>query len=257
MSHAVFGAVYADQYDLFYQEKDYAAECDVIERVFGAHGAGAVRRVLDLGCGTGNHSIPLGQRGYEVLGVDRSEAMLAHAQRKAAEIGEAPVRFTRADITTYRGEERFDAALMMFAVLGYQLENAAVLGALASARHGLRPGALLIFDVWYGPAVLTQRPAERLKVYQVPGGQVLRAASGVLDSAHDVCTVNLEVWRLQGDRVADHTAESHQMRYFFPGELELFLSVSGFSLVHLSAFPELDRPADESTWNVLGVARAV
>ena len=53
------------------------------------------------------------------------------------------------------------------------------------------------------------------------------------------------------------TEESHKMRYFFPLELELFLKCAGFKLIRLGAFPEFDRDPDETTWNVLGVARAV
>jgi len=40
----------------------------------------------------------------------------------------------------------------MFAVLGYQLENKDVLAALQTARQHVRPGALFIYDVWYGMA---------------------------------------------------------------------------------------------------------
>ena len=41
--------------------------------------------MLDLGSGTGNHALPLAQRGYEVVGVERSESMLAQARAKAAQ----------------------------------------------------------------------------------------------------------------------------------------------------------------------------
>ena len=80
----VFGSVYADAYDLFYRDKDYAAESDLIECIFQTYGDGAIRSILDLvGCGTGNHAIPLAQRGYEVVGIDRSENMLDQARREA------------------------------------------------------------------------------------------------------------------------------------------------------------------------------
>ena len=41
-------------------------------------------RVVDLACGTGNVSFALHRLGYEVTGVDRSEAMLQVAREKAA-----------------------------------------------------------------------------------------------------------------------------------------------------------------------------
>src|SRR5439155_25393326 len=44
----VFGRDYAAAYDDLYQDKDYVAECDLIERVFETYGQGPTRRVLDL-----------------------------------------------------------------------------------------------------------------------------------------------------------------------------------------------------------------
>ena len=55
----MFGAVYADAYDLLYQDKDYDAECDLIESLFKNYGESGIKSVLDLGCGTGNHAVPL------------------------------------------------------------------------------------------------------------------------------------------------------------------------------------------------------
>jgi hypothetical protein len=51
---------------------------------------------------------------------------------------------------------------MMFAVLGYQGENDDVLAALKTAHRHARPGGLFLFDVWYGPAVLHERPSQRV-----------------------------------------------------------------------------------------------
>jgi len=253
-----FGPSYVGAYDLLYHDKDYAAECDLIERIFLSYGDGTVRSILDLGCGTGNHAIPLGQRGYEVVAVDRSESMLARALSKLSHSSaNGKVVIQQGDIRSIDLHRPFDAALMMFAVLGYQLENADVLSALRNARRHLRVGGLLLFDVWYGPAVLHQRPSQRVKVVPIPGGQTLRAASGELHTRRQFCRIHYHVWRLEGGELAAEIEESHEVRYFFPLELSLFLESSGFVPIRLGAFPDFDKDPDETTWNVLGVARAV
>jgi len=253
-----FSPIYADVYDVLYRNKNYTAECDLIECIFQTYSDGSIHSVLDLGCGTGNHAILLAQRGYKVVGVDRSESMLTYAREKAAKLSNSSsVTFHQGDIRSIDLQRHFDAALMMFAVLSYQLENADVLSALRTTRRHLRPGGLLIFDVWYGPAVLHQRPSQRIKVMPTSEGQVLRVSSGELDVCHHICTVHFHVWRIVGNRLVAETRENHKVRYFFPLELEFYLECSGFALIRLGAFPEFGRDPDETTWNVLGVARAV
>jgi SAM-dependent methyltransferase len=254
----VFGSAYGEAYDLLYHDKDYAAECDLIERIFQTYGRGPIRSVLDLGCGTGNHAIPLSQRGYEVVGVDRSESMLVHAQRKIAHHSRnGRLVVQQGDIRGIDLHKQFDAALMMFAVLGYQLENADVLAAIRNARRHLHVGALLLFDVWYGPAVLHQGPSQRIKVVPRAEGRTLRAASGELNARRHMCRIHFHVWRFEKGQLVAETEESHEVRYFFPLELDLLLESSGFAPLRLGAFPKFDKEPDETTWNVLGVARAI
>ena len=249
---AVFGSGYATSYDRLYADKDYVAECDLIERLIQRYGVKPTCNILDLGCGTGNHSLPLAQRGYEVVGVDRSEAMLHQLRSKTR----TNATFRAGDIRTIDLGKQFDCALMMFAVLGYQLENVDILSALENARKHLRPDGILIFDVWYGPAVLHLRPSERAKVIPTEGGQLIRFASGNLDVLRQLCTVNYQVWQIQNDRVTARVDENHQMRYFFPMEIDLLLKSTGFSALRLGAFPDVDRDPDENTWNIVVVAQA-
>jgi hypothetical protein len=110
-------------------------------------------------------------------------------------------------------------------------------------------------DVWYGPAVLTIRPDDRVKVTSIEKGTLVRVATGKLDVRQQLCEVRYRLWHLAEDRVVSETDELHRMRFFFPLELELALTGSGLALQSLTAFPHLDRPADETTWNALLVAR--
>lgn len=254
----VFGSTYANAYDLLYHEKNYHAECDLIEQLFKTYGGGqSVRRVLDLGCGTGNHAPELAVRGYHVVGVDRSGDMLNCARNKSVSLSvPGKVTFHQGDIRTVDLERNFDAVLMMFSVLGYQLENADLLQVLHAARQHLRPSGLLIFDVWYGPAVLHQRPSEQVKIIPTPDGKILRLASGELNIRSQVCTVHYRLWRLAEDLLVSETEESHTVRYFFSRELDLLLDYSGFDPIHLGGFPQFNREADETTWNVVVVGRA-
>jgi SAM-dependent methyltransferase len=254
----IFGSEYAGAYDCLYKDKDYFEECRLIDRLLRAYGNGAVRNILDLGCGTGNYALPLAEQGYKLIGVDRSAQMLNSARQKAfRQQLDGKAIFYEGDIRSFRVERSFDASLMMFAVLGYQLENHDVLAALRTARQHVQTGGILIFDVWYGPAVLCEGPSDRIKSIPTGNGQILRLASGQLDVQHHLCKVSYHLWRMEGDRLKGETEEIHLMRFFFPLELNLFLESCGFAPLRLGAFPEFDRDPDQTTWNVCGVARAV
>lgn len=252
----VFGETHANQYDQLHSDKDYRGECDLIEQTFRRYGTGEIRALVDFGCGSGNHSILLAQRSYRVTGVDLSAEMLRVAQRKSTEAG-VSVNWVEGDIRNVRAGGPFDAGLCMFAVLGYLLSNEDVLAAFGNARRHIRYGGLLVFDIWYGPAVLTIKPSDRVKIVPIPGGKVIRAVTSRLDTRHHLCEVHYHLWRLMGGHVEAESEELHSVRYFFPMELELMLSLSDFALASLTAFPTLERQADETTWNVYGVARAI
>ena len=259
MSDQMFGEDYAEKYDFLYYDKDYASECDLLEKIFQRYCTSPVQTILDLGCGTGNHAIPLVRRGYHVTGVDLSPGMLAHAKRKAAAELE-PV--TRDRITFVQGDARsvdlgqcFDAVLMMFAVLGYQTSNDHVLAALRTARRHLRPRGILVCDLWYGPAVLAIHPSDRVKVISLDDGQLIRIASPSLDTRHHLCKVGFHMWHLKGEHVISETREEHTLRYFFPMEIESYLSWCDLSLRDMFPIQNPGAAVDETTWNVLVVAR--
>ncbi len=254
----VFGAAYASAYDDLYREKDYEAECDDIVRWIRTFADGAVTRLLDIGCGTGGHAIPLAARGYHVLGVDRSTAMLRRAKAKAEawDVTER-VTFAHAEGGGVNVDPPADAALLLFAVLGYQTAPGAAAGMLRAVRQNVRPGGLLILDVWYEEAVLAQGPGQRWKLVGDDAGETLRFSSGSLEQSARICTVYFHVWRVEKGEVVARADEVHKMRYFSAAELDELLRSAGFELVQIEAFGVRDVAPSAGSWSVTAVARAL
>ena len=75
-----------ENYGIKYDNENFIqgtiGECDFIEKEIGYNKA---TRILDIGCGTGRHSIELAKRGYTVVGIDLSESQLKRAKEKASE----------------------------------------------------------------------------------------------------------------------------------------------------------------------------
>jgi SAM-dependent methyltransferase len=255
--NSVFGSTYAEFYDYLYADKDYSAEVDTVERILGEHGSRRCRDILDLGCGTGNHAILLTDRGFNVCGVDKSESMIARARIKRDSMtSKSNIDFQCGDLRSLRLGKKFDAVLMMFAVLGYQHSNDDVLAALNAVRSHLLPGGLFVFDVWFGPAVVCKRPERRQKVITIPNGEVMRQADAELDIMSHICTVTYDISGEKQGKNIKPTRERHEMRYFFPQELDLFMASCGMELKLIADWADLDREPSIESWNVIGVAVA-
>lgn len=251
---AVFTGAYAGAYDRLYDEKDYDGECNALERMFAEFGAGRIQSVLDLGCGTGSHAVRMARRGYSLTGVDASVAMLDVAERKAEAAG-VSLNLLAADLRSLSLGAQFDAVVMMFAVLGYQTTNEDVSRALEVVRKHLRPGGVFIADFWFGPAVLCQRPSDRVRVIDRAGRRTIRTAQPDLSVMRHVCDVHYNVIAIEDDRVVSQDTEEHAMRFFFPLELDALCAAAGLGLTTLRRFPELDIAPSEATWNAALVAQ--
>ncbi len=257
VSEHVFDEAYASVYDALYRDKDYEAECDFVEQIFSLYARRPVYTVLDLGCGTGGHALPLARRGHFVVGADRSEAMLAEARRKATLRGVNPSGFVQGNIRTLDLGRTFDAVIAMFSIVSYQTTNEDLAATFRAARRHLGPDGLFIFDCWFGPAVLSQEPTERHKVVERDGERIERFAIPTLDALRYTVRVDYKVLWTKDNRVLDEIDESHLMRFLFPQEIEGYLGDAGFELLKMCPFMALEQEATEQNWNVTVVGKAI
>lgn len=255
---SVFEA-YSQYYDLLYRDKDYAREADYVKSLIGREHP-AARTVLDLGCGTGRHDFLLAEHGYHVTGVDMSADMLkvANAERakRSSAGGPVPLDFTEGDVRSVRLGRRFDVVVSLFHVMSYQTSNADLLAAFSTLREHLAPGGVILFDSWYGPTVLTDRPVVRIKRLEGDGFDVTRLAEPVLHPNENVVDVNYQIMILdRASGKSEALRETHRMRYLFVPEVRALLERAGLRLDRACEFLT-DGELGFSTWNALFVARA-
>ncbi|MFI9387207.1 class I SAM-dependent methyltransferase [Kutzneria sp. NPDC052558] len=254
MNEETFGLLHANHYDLLHPAKDYAAEVGQLRELFDREGP--VESVVDLGCGTGRHLDLLAAEGFRVLGVDRSEAMADQAAKRLARHGDQ-AEVTRADIIRFTAPRRFDAAIMMFSLLGYQVSNVDTLAALAAARRQLRPGGLFAFDLLDAAAVLgSSCPPDGLAVIDEGPDRLLCGHSTAVDLDDQVLDLRLRMWLLRGEEIVDRADERHRIRLFGEVELALLLRAAGFEPVG-SAPQAGDRRDSSRDWFRLVWARRI
>lgn len=253
---SVFGN-YAHYYDLLYKDKDYAAEGEYVHQLIQNYAPGA-KSVLELGCGTGKHAQILSTKGYTIHGVDRSPEMLESASKRISSSAGAMTTpsFSLGDIRNVRIDDKFDVVISLFHVMSYQTTDYDLMASFATAKFHLKPGGIFIFDCWYGPAVLSQKPEKRVKHFENEQIIITRTAEPVMHPAENVIDVNYHVIiRDKTNNEVEELHEAHRMRYLFEPEINSFLAEQGLKLFDSFAWMSGKKP-DTNAWGVCFVAQA-
>jgi SAM-dependent methyltransferase len=242
---------YADYYDLIYKDKNYGREVGFIENIFGKS---KPKKILEVGCGTGNYTKILLEREYEVTAVDISADMLEIASEKCV----YKCKFIKGDIRTVSIDEKFDACIAMFAVMGYITENSDISKALNNIHRHLKPNGIFIFDVWNGLAVLRLLPEQRIKEVENDEIKIIRSAVPNLRAFDHICEVNYKLLILNKEEsTVNEINEKHIVRFYFPQEIKYYLEDAGFEVLKICPFLDLNGKVDENVWNIAVIARAV
>jgi SAM-dependent methyltransferase len=255
MSQEIF-QLYSGYYNLLYRDKDYQAEAEYVSRALEG-GGGRVKDVLEFGSGTGRHGRLLAQRGFNVTGVERSETMASAARKSAQEqtFNNGSFECVLGDIRTVYLDRVFDAVLSLFHVVSYQTGNDDLLKTFINAARHLRPGGIFLFDVWHGPAVLSDRPSVRIKRVEDSDTRLTRIAEPEIDTNANMVTVRYTVLaESKADEKLITFKEEHLMRYLFPTEIGLLASQAGFEVELSEEFLTGLKPS-ESTWGVAYLLR--
>lgn len=137
-------SVLAKVYDQL-QEIDYGEMIAYYERIWDKFNI-QPKLILDMGCGTGNITLPLAEKGYDMIGLDCSEEMLEIAAEKARAKGQ-DILFLKQDMSEFELYGTVDAMICALDGVNYLIEDGQVEKMLRLLHCYLEPGGLLIFDV--------------------------------------------------------------------------------------------------------------
>ena len=196
--------------------KNTLAEVDfILEELKLSQGS----RILDIGCGTGRHSVELAKRGYSVTGVDISSGMLAQAKEAASKAG-VEVEWIHADATQFESGGSYDAAICLcegaFGLLGKNddpLEQG--LSILLNINRALKPNSKLMMTVLNGLALIRKYKQEDVE-------------KGVFDPV-----ALAESYPMEYDTPGGKKSMMVRERGFTPTELKLMLGQTGFKIDHI------------------------
>jgi SAM-dependent methyltransferase len=155
------------------------------------------------------------------------------------------------DVRSVRLGKSFGVVVSLFHVMSYQTANQDLLAALTTIREHLKPGGLFVFDCWYGPAVLRDPPAVRVKRLEDENIEVTRLAEPVMHANENLVDVNYHVFiKDKRSGAVQELREKHTTRYFFGPEIQHFCELAGLRLQESQPFMSEGKPGFD-TWNVV------
>jgi 2-polyprenyl-3-methyl-5-hydroxy-6-metoxy-1,4-benzoquinol methylase len=232
---------YAQKYDQESFVQGTSGECDFIEKEIAYDRS---LKIIDIGCGTGRHSIELARRGYEIKGIDLSESQLKRAKEKAEEQG-LQIVFERHDARNLPFDGEFDLAIMLceggFSLMETDEMNFKI---LKNATKALKSKSKLIFTTLNGLFPLFHSVNDFYKSAQKEGQSQCKECSFDLMTFRDYNTAVFE--DDSGNKRELHCNE----RYYVPSEITWLLKALGYKKIDifgakLGAFSRNDKLTTE------------
>ena len=218
----------AESYDQLTTDVDYPGLADYLQRHF-ARAKLPVHTVLDLACGTGSLTCELARRGYETIGADLSEEMLAVAQEKAAGLGGGviPPLFLHQSMDRLDLYGTIDACVCCLDSVNYVTRPERLRRAFQRVHLFLMPGGIFVFDI---------DTPEKLRAMD---GQIFLDETegtfcvwrGEYSPRRRICGYGNDLFRRRPDGTWDRGGEYHEEYAYTPEELEEHLRQAGFQQI--------------------------
>ncbi|MCG7343641.1 class I SAM-dependent methyltransferase [Sporosarcina sp. ACRSL] len=215
-----------EMYDHLYE--GYQKDLSIILKWAKPH-----QTILELACGTGRLTIPMAQRGFEIIGVDLHEGMLARARQKAEEQG-VTIEFIQQDCTQLNIPVKSSVAFMTGNSFQHFLTNEAQDALMQSIRKHLEAGGIFIFDT-RNPVLNELAVVDEYeeKYLDKNGDQVIESHRDVYDHLTQILDsqTQRQIYR-DGVLIAEEQ-DGISLRYSFPQEMERLLAANGFEIVQV------------------------
>ena len=233
---------FAKYYDkLMNEDINYEKIADFIENVFCEHNLNP-KIICDLACGTGNITLPLAKRGYEMIAIDKSVQMLNEASKKAHKEN-LDILFLNQSITKLDLYGTCDAFLCMIDGINYVLTPSSLIEMFSKIKQCfLNPGGVLIFDI-----------STEYKLSKVIGNNtfiydskdIFYSWENKYYSDKKICDMYLNFF-IEKKHTYKRFSEHHLQRAYSVEEIKYALIKAGFSNIKTCDDFTLEKPNDNS-----------
>lgn len=235
-------AYLAKIYDHLMKEVDYQKWTTYIESFMNKSPSVENVRTLELACGTGNITIPLGEKGYYLTAVDRSAEMLSQAQQKSI-ARDLPIDFYQQDILNLTLQREYDNILCLCDGVNYVLDVDDLDELFRKVYSLLKRNGVFIFDI-----------SSYYKLKEILGdntfgedlGEITYLWENYFSAEEESIEMDLTFFELNKNGYYEKHKEYHIQKAHKKDTLKRLLLNKGFNQVSIYHDLSLDPPKNDS-----------
>lgn len=240
---------FAEVYDQFMNNVPYEEWSEYLTGLFREYG---IRDglMLELGCGTGTMTELMAAKGYDMIGVDASEDMLAEAQEKRMESG-LDILYLLQDMRSF---ELYGTVAGVFSVcdsLNYILEYEDLVQVFRLVNNYLDPKGIFIFD--FNTEAEYRNPLRQVPIVETDEGDTMIWEN--FYGEEEQINEHRVTFFLEGeDGRFDKVEEYHQQKAYSLSVMQKALKEAGMEFVAAYRAETKEQP-DENTCRIYCIAR--
>ncbi len=209
----------AQYYDLIYSFKDYEKEAGKITALIQKEHSEA-KSILDVACGTAEHAKYLAQ-DFQIDGIDLEPDFAEIAQKKIPS-----GKFTRADMSDFSLDKRYDVVQCLFSSIGYLLEDQQVVDALVCFKNHLNPAGIILVEPWFSPEQW-KVGTPHMTTVDLPDLKICRMNTSGVDGT--ISKIHFHYLIGTSDSV-EHLTEDHNLALYMIDEMLGFFEQAGLQV---------------------------
>lgn len=245
--------IFYKYYDVIFKEKDYSSETQLVFDLAQKYGLGEPKKVLEIGCGTGNHTKFLARKVSKLLAIDIDPKMIEVASKKLAKVRAKNVKFVGNPVEEIE-DHGFDLALALFNVVTYIAEPKKLASFMRGVFRVLKPGGIFVFDCWNGVAAVLDPPKSKRTVVKSNGKRVESNLSSKTDFLNQLTTLNYNI-TISNGKTVEKGVYTILQTLWMPREIISAVKNAGLEIVLSSPFGQPDKPVTDKDWKIMFCVR--
>ena len=242
-------------YDILFGSKKFDEEIDCLVNIAKGYLSTPIEQILEIGCGTGNHSIELAKKGIKVDALDTDFKMLEIAKQKIIYSNISGIEFYHCSIEKFKGRG-YLLATSLFNVVTYLQNSADLFSFMISVHEVLDPKGLFVFDCWNGVAAILDPPVTKTFSTEIIDKKVDCSISSKTDFFNQVTklTYNVVVHRNEGN-ISEEGMHSFDQHLWTPQQIVSAVENAGFHVRSICPAFQPTKLATEKDWKVMFICQ--